>query len=98
MKSRLQFSIQKVNITKRFDAKNGEKALGYIYETNRILKSAFEQENNIGTLMDKRFGRTDYLHLLRLFTHVKHLRANETTSTHAQPQHTALHTCNHIFF
>lgn len=78
--------------------KTGKKALGYIYETNRILKSAFEQENNIGTLMDKRLGRTDYLHLLRLFTHVKHLRANETTSTHAQPQHTALHTCNHSFF
>ena len=34
--------------------KTGKKALGYIYETNRILKSAFEQENNIGTLMDKR--------------------------------------------
>ena len=65
--------------------KTGKKALGYIHETNRILKSAFEQENYIPTLMDKRLERTNYMHLLRIFTHVKHLRANETTGTHAQP-------------
>ena len=63
--------------------KTGKKALGYIHDTNRILKSAFEQENYIATLMDKRLGRTNHMYLFRIFTHVKHLRANETT--HAQP-------------
>lgn len=85
MKSRLPFSIHKVNIKKDLMPKTGKKALGYIHDTNKILKSALEQENYIATLMDKRLGRTDYLYLLRLFTHVKHLRANETTGTYAQP-------------
>ena len=37
MKSRLPFSVQKVNIKKDLLAKAGKKALGYIHETNRIL-------------------------------------------------------------
>jgi len=36
-------------------------------------QNSFEQENYIVTLMDKRLGRTNYMHLLRIFTHVKHL-------------------------